>query len=63
MIKIHWHLHYTNRTACGILAYRTDVIDEYDTAKNGRIECASDETEVTCQNCCRVMMLRNERDD
>jgi hypothetical protein len=57
MTKVHWHRGYSNKTACGILAYPTKVPDEYDTAINGRIECTPLHRKVTCLKCQRVMMI------
>lgn len=56
-MKIHWHLVYTNKTACGTLAYPTEVRDEYNTATNGRIDCTDKPKAVTCLRCQKVMRL------
>ena len=58
-MKIHWHLGYVNKTACGILAYKTRWIGEYDTARNERISCTicSRSQDVSCQRCQKVMLL------
>lgn len=56
-MKIHWHLGYSNKTACGILAYEAIAQDEYDTVAGGRIECSGDEKKVDCKSCRRVMLL------
>ena len=57
MAKVHWHLGYSNKTACGVLAYTTNVQDEYDTVGGGRVECSGHEKNVTCASCRRVMLL------
>ena len=56
-VKTHWHLGYSNKTACGILAYKTEVTDEYDTAWNSRIEC---NRKPTCKLCQRVMRIDSQ---
>ena len=56
-MRIHWHLGYSNKTACGMLAYPSDVTDEFDTPTNNRIECTKEERLVTCRNCQKVMRL------
>lgn len=43
-VKLHWHLHYSNKTAYGMLAYKTSVSGEYDTTASGIIECAEDQS-------------------
>lgn len=41
------------RTACGILAFQTDVSDEFDTAAGGRIEGTRVLEKATCATCLR----------
>ena len=56
-MKVHWHLGYSNKTACGRLAYKTEWEGEFDTPLNGRIECAirGRSEDVTCERCKKVM--------
>ena len=57
-MKLHWHLGYSNKTACGILVYPTKMAGEYDTAANGRVLCKTLNCEVvTCERCQKVMRL------
>ncbi len=57
-MKVHWHLGYSNKTACGILAYKTAWVGEYDTDRGQRIECAvNGSDDVTCLRCQKVMLL------
>ena len=62
-MKAHWHLGYSNMTACGILAYLDILgishgrITEYDMVSGTKIDCANDPKYVTCGNCRRVMLL------
>lgn len=57
-MKVHWHLGYSNKTGCGILAYkRSDSGCEADTVSGGRIEYTGRENDVTCKSCRRVMLI------
>jgi len=56
-MKLHWHLIYENRTACGIVAFETadgvspTGITEFDRVSGSRIDCANDPAKVTCKMC------------
>ena len=54
LYRTHWHLGYCNKTACGILVYKTAVSNEFDTAINTRLECS---LKPTCKRCQKVMRI------
>ena len=54
LYRTHWHLDYCNKTACGILVYKTAVSNEFDTAINTRLECSD---KPTCRRCQKVMRI------
>src|SRR5216684_3362638 len=66
-MKAHWHLGYSKKTACGMLAYPTSVSGEFDTPTSNRIDCAIRPKDVTCARCKKVMLLGkwapNDRSD
>jgi hypothetical protein len=54
LYRTHWHLGYCNKTACGILIYKTAVANEFDTATCTRLECS---LKPTCRRCQKVMRI------
>lgn len=67
MTKSHWYLGYSNKTACGLLAYVSDCVDckrpsnavdrRFISPTDHPIYCARKPEHVNCRSCRRVMLL------
>jgi hypothetical protein len=56
-MKTHWHLGYSNKTACGLLAYPEKTKGEFCLVSRSRIDCAEQPKHVSCRSCQQVMLL------